>query len=59
MAVLVGYCDSDWGGSMDDSKTHLAMLFRLEVESSHGHLLSRIVLHSQLQRQSISVHQKP
>lgn len=64
-AVLIGYCDSDWGGSIEDSicncdskGTHPAMLSHLEVEFFHGHLLSKIVLHSQLRRQSISAHQK-
>ncbi|CAL2260341.1 unnamed protein product [Prunus armeniaca] len=55
-AVLVGYCDSDWGGSI--AKVHLAMHSRLEVESFHGLLSSKVVLLSQLQKQNMLVLQK-
>ncbi|BBG92627.1 BURP domain-containing protein [Prunus dulcis] len=54
-AVLIGYCDSDWSGSVDDSKSTSDMLFLLVVECLLGPQSSKIVLHSLLLKQNISV----
>ncbi|XP_034212760.1 secreted RxLR effector protein 161-like [Prunus dulcis] len=54
-AVLIGYCDSDWSGSVDDSESTSGYAFSFGSGVFAWASVKQIVLHSLLLKQNTSV----